>query len=104
MKLIQLLRARGWTDKVRFSVWVRHFSLLHSFQTGSGAHPAYYPTGTGRFSLAVKRPGREADRSSPSSNGATPPLRHASLRREHEFLIKHKSKFTLTDEVLCLIS
>jgi hypothetical protein len=25
----------------------QEFSLLHSFQTGSGTHPIFYPTGTG---------------------------------------------------------
>jgi hypothetical protein len=34
-------------------------SLLHSVQTGSGAHSASYSTG-------VKRPGREGDHSPPS--------------------------------------
>jgi hypothetical protein len=33
----------------------------------SGAHPASYPIGTGALSLRVKRPGREADHSPPSS-------------------------------------
>jgi hypothetical protein len=28
----------------------KRFSLLHSVQTGSGAHPASYPTGTGALS------------------------------------------------------
>jgi hypothetical protein len=32
--------------KVRFPIGVRDFSLLHSVQTGSGAHPAFYPMGT----------------------------------------------------------
>jgi hypothetical protein len=34
----------GW---VRFPAWVRYFSPLRRIQTGSGAHPASYPTGTG---------------------------------------------------------
>jgi hypothetical protein len=55
------------------------FSLLLSTQTGSGAHPASYPMGTGGAVPGVKRPGREADHSPPSSaevkNGETiPPL------------------------------
>jgi hypothetical protein len=50
------------------------FSLLHSVRTGSGAYAASYPTGTG-----VKRQGREADHSPPSSaevknGGAIPPI------------------------------
>jgi hypothetical protein len=40
------------------------FSLLHSVQTDSGAHPASYPMGTGgSFVREVKRKGREADHS-----------------------------------------
>jgi hypothetical protein len=51
-------------------------SLLHSVQVGSGAHPAYFPMGTGG---ALNGQGREADHSSlPSvevkNDGATPPL------------------------------
>jgi hypothetical protein len=37
------------------------FSPLHAVQTGSGAHPASYPMGTGGG--GVKRPGRQADHS-----------------------------------------
>jgi hypothetical protein len=36
-------------------------------QTGSGAHPASYPMGTGALSPGVKWPGREADHS-PQTN------------------------------------
>jgi hypothetical protein len=44
-----------------------NFSLHHRVQNGSGAHPASYPMGTrGSFS-GVKRLGREADHSLPSS-------------------------------------
>jgi hypothetical protein len=39
--------ATGWTAGVRFPAGARDISLLHSFQTGSGAHPASYPMGTG---------------------------------------------------------
>jgi hypothetical protein len=40
----------------------------HNFQTGSGAQPASYEIGTGGFfHPEVKRPGREADHSPPSS-------------------------------------
>jgi hypothetical protein len=34
------------------------FSLLHVVQTGSGAHPASYPMGTGGSFLGIQRPGR----------------------------------------------
>jgi hypothetical protein len=40
----------------------RVLSLLHSVQTGRGNHPASYPMAAG-----VKRPGREAEHSLPSS-------------------------------------
>jgi hypothetical protein len=45
----------------------RNFPLHHRVQNGSGAHPASYPIGTRGSFLGVKRPGREADHSPPSS-------------------------------------
>jgi hypothetical protein len=62
------------------------FSLLHSVQVGSGAHPASYRMGTGGFSHGVKRPWREGDNSSlPSVEvkncGAIPPLPNPSSWR-----------------------
>jgi len=42
----------------------RIFSHRHRVQTGSGAHPTYFPWGTG-----VKRPVCETDHSPSSSNG-----------------------------------
>jgi hypothetical protein len=38
--------ATGWTSRVRVPS-VQNLSLLHSVQTGSGAHPASYQMGTG---------------------------------------------------------
>jgi hypothetical protein len=38
--------ATGWTVRGLFPA-VQAFSLFHSVQIGSGAHPAYYPIGTG---------------------------------------------------------
>jgi hypothetical protein len=52
---------------VRFPAGGGNFSLHHRVQTGSEAHPASYPVGTGDLSLRVKRPGREADHSPLSS-------------------------------------
>jgi hypothetical protein len=46
---------------------VGDFSLLLVVQTDSGAHPASYPMGTGGSFPGVKRPGREAGRSPPTS-------------------------------------
>jgi hypothetical protein len=38
-------QAVGWTT--RFNSWQgQDFSVLHSVQTGSGAHPASYPMGS----------------------------------------------------------
>jgi hypothetical protein len=59
------------------------FSLLHSVQTDSGAHPASYPVGTVGSFPGLKRPGREVDRSPLSSaevkkGGAIPPLPNMS--------------------------
>jgi len=42
-------------------------SLRYRVQTGSVAHPASCPMGTGGSYLGVKRPGHEADHSPPSS-------------------------------------
>jgi hypothetical protein len=41
--------ATGWTTEgSEFdSRWGQEISLLHVVQTGSGAHPASYPMGTG---------------------------------------------------------
>jgi hypothetical protein len=54
----------------------RYVSLIHSLQSGSGAHPQWIQRA---ISPEVKRPTREADHSSPSSaevknGGAIPPL------------------------------
>jgi hypothetical protein len=65
---------------VSFLARARDFSLLHRGQTGSGAHSASYPMGTGGDSRGIKRPGREANHSPSSAEvkngGATPPLSH----------------------------
>jgi hypothetical protein len=45
----------------------RFFCFRHRVQTGSGPHPASYPTSTGDYFPGVKRPGREAEHSPPSS-------------------------------------
>jgi hypothetical protein len=60
-------------------------SILHRVQTNCGAQPASYSMGTGGSFHAVKRQGREADRSLPSSaevknGGAMPPLPNTSSR------------------------
>jgi hypothetical protein len=59
------LDVRG--SRVPFLAGAGNFSLHHRVQNGSGAHPASYPWVPGAFSLGVKRQGREADYSPPSS-------------------------------------
>jgi hypothetical protein len=60
--------------------------LLHYVQTCSGTHPASYTMGTDSHFLGVKRQGREADHSHPSSTkikncGDISPLSHTSSQR-----------------------
>jgi hypothetical protein len=55
-------------SRVRFSAGAGNFSFHHRVQNGSGAHPASYPMVLGDLSLGVKRPGREAVHSPPSSD------------------------------------
>jgi hypothetical protein len=64
-------------SRVRFPAGVGNFSLHHRVQNGSGAHPASCRMGTRGSFPGVKRPGREADHSPPSSAGytSTPPVR-----------------------------
>jgi hypothetical protein len=46
----------------------QEFSLLYVVQTGSGVHPTSYPMDTGGYLYSgIKRPGREADHSPPTS-------------------------------------
>jgi hypothetical protein len=53
--------------RVRVPAGAGNFSLHYRVQNGSGAHPASYPLGTRGSFHGVKRPGREADHSPPSS-------------------------------------
>jgi hypothetical protein len=52
---------------VRVPAGAGNFSLRHDIQTGSGAYPASYLMDTRSSFLGIKRPGREADHSLPSS-------------------------------------
>jgi hypothetical protein len=54
-------------SRVRFPTGAGNFSVHHRVQTGSGAHTAYCPMGTGVLSPGVKRPGCETGHSPPSS-------------------------------------
>jgi hypothetical protein len=59
----------AWCFKAFSFIYVslQEFSLLHLLQTGFGVHPTSYTMGTGGSFPAVKRPGREADHSPPTS-------------------------------------
>jgi hypothetical protein len=59
------LRA-GWSV-FRVPAGSGNFSLHRRVQTGSGAHPASYSVGTTSYFPGVKRPGRKAENSLPSS-------------------------------------
>jgi hypothetical protein len=57
-----------WTIGVRSPTGAEDVSSSLCVQTGSGAHPASYPMGTGGpFPGGKARPGRDADHSPPSS-------------------------------------
>jgi hypothetical protein len=54
--------------EVRSPTGAEDFFSSPCVQTGSGAHPASYPMGTGGpFPGGKERPGRDADHSTPSS-------------------------------------
>jgi hypothetical protein len=58
----------GLEDRGRSPTEAEDFSSSPCIQTGSGAHPASCPTGTGGpFPGDKARPGRDADYSPPSS-------------------------------------
>jgi len=52
---------------VRLPAGTRNFFLFLNVQTGPGAHPASFSTGTVFVSPGVKQPGREVDHTSPIS-------------------------------------
>jgi hypothetical protein len=56
-----------WGSRVRFPAGAGNFSLHHRVQNGAGSHTASYPMGTSSSFPGIKRPGREADHSLPSS-------------------------------------
>jgi hypothetical protein len=59
----------GWTaEGSKFeSQWEQDFSPLQVVHTGSGAHAAPYPMGTGALSPEVKRPERKGNHPPPPS-------------------------------------
>jgi hypothetical protein len=86
---------------------VREFFLCHRVQTGSGAHPASYPTGS---YPGINRPRREADHPPPSSAevknecsyASTPPVRLHGVVLVNgyvfkaSYLVKRREDFTFT--------
>jgi hypothetical protein len=64
---VGIARGYGLDDRGSIPGRSNTFSSLCIVQAGSGTHPDSYPMGTGNFLTGVKRLGREADHSSPSS-------------------------------------
>jgi hypothetical protein len=79
-------------------------NLLILLQIGSGAHPASYPMATGGSFPGVKRPGREADNSPPSS-AEVKNARSYTSTPQYVFvawcLVKHRDNFTFTFAAHC---
>jgi hypothetical protein len=67
-----------WRIAFRSPAGAKDFSSSLCVQTGSGAHPASCPMGTGSFPGDNSRPGRDADHSPPSS---------AEVKNEYELYI-----------------
>jgi hypothetical protein len=84
-------------SRVRYPAGAGNFSLHHRVQNGSGAHPASYTMGTRDSFPGVKRPGREADHSPPSSAEVKNAWSYISTP-QYAFmawcLVKHMDNFT----------
>jgi hypothetical protein len=95
------LHDRG--SRVRFPAGAGNFSLHHSVQNGSGAHPASYPKGTGDFFLGIKRPRREDD-NSPLSSAEVKNAWNYTSTPQYIFmalcLVKHRDNFTFMQETI----
>jgi hypothetical protein len=76
-----------------------YFSPNHSVQTGSGAHSPSYLMGTRGSFVEIKRSGREADYSHPSSVEVKNAWSYTSTP-QYVFmawcLVKHRDNFTFT--------
>jgi hypothetical protein len=84
-------------SRVRFLAGAGNFSLHHRVRNSSGAHPASYPMGTRGSSLAVKRRGREADHSPPSSAEVKERVElyiHSPNTPSCDARLKHRDNFT----------
>jgi hypothetical protein len=79
-----------------------NFSLLHSVKTGSGAHSASYPMGTGGFLPGIKRPEREAYHP-PSSRAEVKNAWSYTSNPKYVFmaccLIKYRDNLTLLSQL-----
>jgi hypothetical protein len=101
-KLLFVCLTTDWTTGVRSRTQAEDFSSSLCVQTGSGAHPASCPMGTGgSFAGGKARPGRDADHSPPSSAevrfvGTIPPLAHAPPWR-----VAGQLYFTIICTALC---
>jgi hypothetical protein len=96
-----VIMAMGWMIGVQGLIpdGGGNFSLLHCIQTGPGIHPATYSMSTGGFSLGLKRPGREADHSNPSSAKVKNVWHYTSTPHYIYMmwcLINHRDNFTFT--------
>jgi hypothetical protein len=82
---------------VRFPAAAGNFSLYHCFQNGSGSTQPYIQWVPGALSLGVKRPGREADHSPPSSAESKNEWSYTSTPyyASMEWCLKHRDNFTL---------
>jgi hypothetical protein len=76
-------------------------TLRHNVQTGSGAHPATYPNGTGTLPLGLKPKRLEADHSPPTSVvmnvTAIPPIHIRFHVIVLNYVSKYKDKVTFFD-------
>jgi hypothetical protein len=84
-------------SRVRFPAGDLNFSLHHRVQNDSGVHPASYAMVTRGYFPWVKRPGREADHSPPSTADVTECVElylHSSNTPSAWCLVKHRDNFT----------
>jgi hypothetical protein len=92
----RLRAGRPW-----FAYWRRgrSSSLRHRVNKGSGVHKASYPMGTAGYFPRVKRPGREANHSPPSSaevKSVWPYTSNPPFVFMAWCLVKHRDNFTFT--------
>jgi hypothetical protein len=110
------LKKNHRSQYIRHYVKKRHFSIIHltvskTFSSPPRPERLWGPPSLlsngywgGGFSLGVKRPGREADHSPPSSAEVKNAWNYTSTLTDYVFmawcLVKHRDNFTLTFTVL----